>query len=578
MQEPVQKKEEFFLKNYFVPFTTTKAIHWIVIIGLIVYVNSLFNGFVWDDFSQLINNIPSHSLLNIPQFFSDHSNTYYRPFATVILAGMYMLFGTTAFWYHLGQLLLHIVNAVFIFVLFKKFFKQAYSFILACIFLIHPMNVESVAYISSLQAVLSLLMGLSALLIVSYKKQRSLSIYFLLSLLLLLSMLSKETGILFCILTPLLMAFSKKLHYEKREYMFVSISIVLSVFFYVYLTFFYGNIPKGIQLISPVPIANASLYIKFLTLPKILFYYLLTFIYPAHLAVSQQWLVRNISIEEFYIPLFADVLFFIGLLLIGIYLWKTKSRDMYIFFLLWFLFSWGMVLQIIPLEMTVADRWFYLPMIGLLGVLGSLITNIKVNNTLFKQYGICFFVIILILFSFRTMVRLPNWNNNLTLFTHDEQVSTVSYDIEDQLANQYLLASEYDQARPHIIRSIQLAPKYWENWNNLGVYYEGKGQINKSIEALSQAVNNNPNYYNGYINLASIYFHYTPPHEAQTKIDNILMKYPNDPELLLYSAILAYEVKDIASARESITKVYKYDQSPEVTSVYDIIMNNQSLK
>ena len=213
-QEP---QEEFSFKSYFVPLTTVKAIHWIIIIGLVVYFNSLFNSFVWDDFSQLINNSTSHSILNTPQFFIDHSYTYYRPFATVVLAGMYMAFGTTAFWYHFVQVILHIINTIFIFILFKRFFKSFLSFILACIFLVHPINVESVAYISSIQAVLSLLLGLSALMIVSYKKQQSISLYLLLSLFFLLSMLSKETGIIFCILTPLLMAFNKRFAMKKEN-------------------------------------------------------------------------------------------------------------------------------------------------------------------------------------------------------------------------------------------------------------------------------------------------------------------------------------------------------------------------
>src|ERR1700722_18740148 len=106
--------------------------------------------------------------------------------------------------------------------------------------------------------------------------------------------------------------------------MLISFSIVLAISAYIYLTFFYGSIPKETLPVSPVPIVNASLSIKLLTLPKILFYYLFTFVYPVQLAVSQQWLVRSLSVEEFYIPLLADIFFFTGLLITEIYLWRTK--------------------------------------------------------------------------------------------------------------------------------------------------------------------------------------------------------------------------------------------------------------
>src|SRR5258708_40257019 len=64
-------QEEFSFKNYFLPFTTIKAIHFLIIIGLVVYFNSLFNGFIGDDYGQLVNNTSVHSISNIGQFFSN---------------------------------------------------------------------------------------------------------------------------------------------------------------------------------------------------------------------------------------------------------------------------------------------------------------------------------------------------------------------------------------------------------------------------------------------------------------------------------------------------------------------------
>jgi len=63
---------EFSFKNYFVPLTNAKAITWIVMIGIIVYANMLFNGFVWDDIGQIVTNGDIHSLSNIWSFFSVH--------------------------------------------------------------------------------------------------------------------------------------------------------------------------------------------------------------------------------------------------------------------------------------------------------------------------------------------------------------------------------------------------------------------------------------------------------------------------------------------------------------------------
>src|SRR5690349_8265942 len=130
MAEHETPEEEFSLKHYFLPFTTTKAITFIIIIGLLVYCNALFNGFVGDDNGQIVDNKLIHSLANLPLFF--HGSTfylqqvgqtagvYYRPMLSTMFALIYALSGPNPFFFHLIQLLLHIVNCILIFLLFKK--------------------------------------------------------------------------------------------------------------------------------------------------------------------------------------------------------------------------------------------------------------------------------------------------------------------------------------------------------------------------------------------------------------------------------------------------------------------------
>ena len=57
-----EREQAFSLKNLFVPLTTLKAIHIIVIVGFIVYANMLFNGFVWDDKIYIIFNPQNHNI------------------------------------------------------------------------------------------------------------------------------------------------------------------------------------------------------------------------------------------------------------------------------------------------------------------------------------------------------------------------------------------------------------------------------------------------------------------------------------------------------------------------------------
>src|SRR6185437_16776855 len=102
-------KEEFSFKNYFVPFTTTKAIHWIVVIGFVVFGNMFFNHFVWDDKSYVILNTDIHTFnfLKIIGTNLFNSAGQYRPISVTYFTLLYGLFNNTPFFYHFIQLVLH---------------------------------------------------------------------------------------------------------------------------------------------------------------------------------------------------------------------------------------------------------------------------------------------------------------------------------------------------------------------------------------------------------------------------------------------------------------------------------------
>src|SRR5262245_10868673 len=124
-------EKEWSFKNYFVPFTTGKAIHFIIIIGLVVYFNALFNGFVGDDNAQIVENRLIQSITNLPLFFQGSTfylqqigesvGVYYRPLLSTTFSLMYTVFGLNPFFFHLIQLSLHITNCILILLIFKKF-------------------------------------------------------------------------------------------------------------------------------------------------------------------------------------------------------------------------------------------------------------------------------------------------------------------------------------------------------------------------------------------------------------------------------------------------------------------------
>lgn len=91
-----ETEQQFSLKNLLVPLTNLKAIHWIIFTGFIVYANMLFNGFVWDDKTYIINNTVLHSVNILNAFRGNLFNTagQYRPIPVFYFSLLYSVFGT----------------------------------------------------------------------------------------------------------------------------------------------------------------------------------------------------------------------------------------------------------------------------------------------------------------------------------------------------------------------------------------------------------------------------------------------------------------------------------------------------
>jgi len=142
-----------------------KYIFLIIFVGLLVYFNSFFNGFLWDDEEFIVNNPAVHSLKNIPLSFKSSAvnGSYYRPVMSLITTTMYVISGGHPWLFRLFQVGVHLVNSILIFLLFCQFFpmEKLVSFLLSLVFLVHPINSEAVSFISATQETLFFLFSKS---------------------------------------------------------------------------------------------------------------------------------------------------------------------------------------------------------------------------------------------------------------------------------------------------------------------------------------------------------------------------------------------------------------------------------
>ncbi|HEX7041671.1 MAG TPA: tetratricopeptide repeat protein [Patescibacteria group bacterium] len=564
----MQKSEnEFSFYNLFIPLTTKKAFLFIAIIGIVVFFNGLFGKFVWDDVTYigLSRYIHEFNIVKLFAYNEFNSGGYYRPIPAVYFSALWNLFGIQTFYYHFVQVVLHIVDTCLLFLLFKKFLNKYISFFLSLIFLIHPVQVESVVYIGAAQSELLFIFGISALLLVT-SSMKNIWYKIAFSLLLLLSLFTKETGFLFFIMASIYLLFFKKKSFIKM------LPFIISPFFiYFPIRFWYAKVFFVKNISSPIGLL--SLHQRFINIPEIIFYYIKVIFLPINIGVDQRWTVTQISFNTFYFPLMLGLIFIGLILFVG---FSVKNfRNTYIFFVLWLFLGMGMLLQIFPLDMTVADRWMYFPIVGFLGIVGILIES---NNFIQKNIKIFIYagVILIVILSVRTIIRNADWVDSITLYSHDVKVDD-NYDLEDNLGTDLAAMGYFKEALPHFLKGYKDSP-HATNIYDLGLIYDKLGNYKlaekyyyevltiKDIPKESDSVVVNT--YNG---LSKILLLHESPEVSKALLIKAVKRYPNNGTYWAYLALSEYSLGNKKEALYAALKAKDLLPNPTTLKLYSRI-------
>jgi len=413
------------LKRYIFKFEASFPLYpiaFLFIIGLILYFRSVFNGFLGDDYYNIVENNLIHSIYNFPALFTSDPlfNTWnsYRPLMYAFFSVIYSMFGLNSGFYHLFDLLLHLLNTILLFIFLKKIlilqkfrFPQVLSFILSLIFLVHPVNVEAVAYISVTPDLMVFCFSLLGLFAADYycRKKGSIIIAFLIHLLILACLLSKETGLMVVVMIP---AFCF-LIYKKINKTVISFGVTPFVI-YVLMRLIWDRAALGIKLTFLPSLYDSNLLVRLKTIPYEMSSYVRLIFFPKDLFMFQQDVVSSIFDPKFYLSLSMMVA---AIAIICWLFFKYKSRIL-TFFLVWMAFNFLQISNIIPLTTSVAERWMYITLIGVLGFFGIIITHVLKYKKiiLFLSLALLIFIPLAML---RTYIRIGDWKDQYTLYSHD---------------------------------------------------------------------------------------------------------------------------------------------------------------
>jgi hypothetical protein len=431
------------------------------IIALICYTNVINGPMFFDDEHFIERNATIRSLKNIPEIYTTSvtegahiSGNFYRPNQQLLYSVLFSLFELDPLPYHILPVLLHLLNAFLIFILLNNLgFGRASGFIAAVFFLSHPIQTESVSYISGLAGPLGLFFVLAALnqfVTGLYKKlQRQKSFYLLFSgLLFIVALLSKENMIVFLPLSILLFVFIDK---EKKKnsgrYIISGIAAYFVISFaYLLMRFEFLNISDTIGLTDKDNIYTRSLMVRLITFTNVLWDYVVMIFYPLRLNYEKPYMAY-VSLASF------RGVFGIVFILAAIVSFVFRKKNKRVFLgLCWFFISLLPFTGIIPLNSMYLEHWLYVPIIGISILLASLFEFLLKKKK--AQIFLYLFVLLITLYSIRTIARNNEWS-----------------DVEKF----YLNELKYTDS------SIRI-------YNNLGMYYADRNEVGKSIEYYKKAI------------------------------------------------------------------------------------------
>lgn len=547
----------------------------LLFLGLFVFSLGLFNHFIWLDKIYIQFN-PKLVPFDIGRLFTLQGFTggsFYRPITATYYSAILNLFGPTAFVFKIIQLFVHLTNTLLIFVLLQKYMKKQIAFVMSMIFLVHPMNVVSVSYISAVGGVLYVLFGILALLIAHQKKMNSFLKFSLIFLFLLLSVLSKEDGITFYFLT-----LAYFFIFDKKNLFFSFTSSIMAGIFYLFLRLGIAHIDY--TRFEIVPIMRLNIIQRLFHIPQIIIYYLKTFFFPYHLATNQQWTIHSISISNFYLPLISIIflLVILSYFLTSIRKEHQERSSHFVFFLLWFSLGLSIYLQIIPLDYTVANRWFYSPMVGLLGMIGVTLSTVSIR--IHQKYVTIIAIVLISTLSLRAFIRTTNWHDEAILFGHDSQITT-NFDTEDQLAVALYFKGKPDEALIHAKRSVSMFP-YDGNLLHLAEIYEGLNDVENAKQSYllaAQADNYAPGNHERVIyRLLARFLIKHDAVAARKVIDAGIKEYPDSYRLWALDAINEYRLGNREEALASAFNAMQVNSNSSTTHLVSDIINNENIQ
>ena len=479
-------------------------------LALVLFANTFWSGFVFDDVHQILNNSWIRDFRHLPQIFSSDiwafegkDSNYYRPLMHVVYAGIYVTFGPVPWAFHVVNVLLHSAVTIVLFVLVLRILRGncivdhkmegTAALLAASMFAAHPVHTEAIAWVGGLPDVGCALFFLaSVLFFIKAFDHPARSLLFNMggALFFFVAALFKEPGVT---LPGVVLLLDATWHRDQRPWSFWVLrygTLTFGVVLYAVLRF---NALKGM-----IPHASESqfgLWQAFEVAGAAIWRYL-------------AWLVAPLKLNAFHtmesstgLP---PILAFLGVLLVLVWaLWKRSLP-----------LALGIAVLFIPLLPALyapallpgldnpwAERYAYLPSAGF--IILMMIAYTAARRRIKQGHLITIALTLLIaLFGVMTISRNSVWKSDLTLWTDTIRKSPNSGAAQAYLGYALFASGDINRAIQHYEIAIRLKPDFSEPYNNLGVALATQGRHREALPVYLEAIRLRPRWALPRVNLS----------------------------------------------------------------------------
>jgi Tfp pilus assembly protein PilF len=499
-----------------------------------VYLNSLHNQFLFDDVQTIVEAQHSNpqGLLS-PLLRLVKGVPSYRPLRSASYAFDYALSGLNPIGYHLSNIAYHTLSSLAVFLIARMIFgKIRPALVTALLFAVHPIQTDSVTYLSGRRDVLSglfILAGFYAFLRYRVTGKRGYLIGLGISFL--LAIFSKESGIVLPLLcfaydTFHRSDFTQRVHGDSTiRRLLVGMRTAMYESRWVYLSFFAGTGLFAFYVLFLMrgtwqrTYHGGSLWFTLLTDARIFVHYLKQLVFPITLNADYSYNAFPVTVSWTDQQALIAILILVGIG-VGCYLALTW-RPLVSLGGLWFFLALLPVAQIVPHHEMMAEHYLYIPSFGFfLSVAAIVDPYFEPHRS--KRLAYSMAVAVLVLLSLRTVWRNIDWKDELTLWQKTVQVAPDAARARNNLGAAYLRQGQSTKAIQHLERAVSIKPDFAIAHANIGKVHLDRNELDLAVQKLRVALELNPKELLPHLWLGATYIRLGREQEAEEQFRMVL--------------------------------------------------------